>query len=179
VFYKRFQPTQGIFFVHIPRTGGRFFKELLLVNSFKQKGGSAREDTVDDIPVMHLPVSYLKKNRDYNENPKFCIIRNPYERYKSALRVGEKNIPPSWLVPQVNFIEKDTLIWKYEDGLNKNLCDFIKDKLNITLQYFNPSYTKYNEELNPEKELLTKEQIEFVNKTYEQDFIKLNYCFGK
>tara|TARA_R110002126_G_scaffold112173_4_gene250308 strand:+ start:814 stop:1398 length:585 start_codon:yes stop_codon:yes gene_type:complete len=185
--------NENIFFVHIPRTGGRFFNELLLFNGFKKRGKSEKEDVVDGIPIMHLHLDYLKKNKDYVENKKFCIIRNPYERLRSVLRYNRDNLKVtkdsiivknetnfnkgvflSWVRPQVEFVSEDTLIWRYEKGLENNLCKFIKDEFNIDINYSKVTYDQSPEDFI-DKIALTKDQIEFVNKYYKKDFIRFNY----
>ena len=185
--------NENIFFIHVPRTAGRFFKELLLVNGFRQKGGSREEDTIDGIPIMHVHLDYLKKNKDYVENKKFCIIRNPYERFRSILRYSKGNLEVNknniilknninfnktvfltWTRPQVEFVSEDTVIWKYEKGLKNNLCKFIKDEFNIDINYSKVTYDKSPEDFT-DKIVLTENHIEFVNKYYKKDFLKFNY----
>ena len=144
---------ENIFFIHVPRTGGRFFKELLLVNGFRQKGGSGEEDTIDGIPIMHVHLDYLKKNKDYVEN---------------------KTVFLTWTRPQVEFVSEDTVIWKYEKGLKNNLCKFIKDEFNIDINYSKVTYDKAPEDFT-DKIVLTENHIEFVNKYYKKDFLKFNY----
>ena len=142
---------------------------------------------------MHVHLDYLKKNISYVNNKKFCIVRNPYERFRSILRYSKGNLEVNkdsillknninfnetvfltWTRPQVEFVSEDTVVWKYEKTLKNNLCKFIKDKFNMDINYRKVTYDRSPEDFT-DKMVLTKNHIEFVNKYYKKDFLKFNY----
>jgi hypothetical protein len=86
-FYK---DDSNVYFVHIPRTGGRYVKELLLSNQFKNNFngyhcfGTTRYKGIE---IMHLTHELLMDFNTYKELKKFTIVRNPLNRFISAAKV--------------------------------------------------------------------------------------------
>ena len=84
VFNKK-NKTDYLYFIHIPRTAGRYINSL-----FKQNDYELRYDdftkidrtTNREIPHLHKP-HYRRYN--VNRAPIFCIVRNPIDRFISAI----------------------------------------------------------------------------------------------
>ena len=72
-----------IYFIHIPRTGGRH-----IYNMFKHypiEDNSDPNDKFKDMIKMHLPYPYYKTLYDFNNIETFTIFRNPIDRILSAI----------------------------------------------------------------------------------------------
>jgi hypothetical protein len=147
-----------IFFVHIPRTGGRFIKSLFFSNKFKTEFTYSIYKGVEN---HHLHHSLLKDFEEYNHNPKFTVVRNPYERTRSILSIikrrnnTDKNLEillnsllnkdiNNWLRPQSEFIGKDCKIWKYENSFKKNFINWLNNNFNLKLIYKKVKYTVFD-----------------------------------
>ena len=73
-----------LFFVHIPRTAGRYVKNLFISNNFKEIN-LTKSLFYKGIESIHLHDDLLKNFKEYNQNKKFTIIRNPLKRLQSIL----------------------------------------------------------------------------------------------
>ena len=149
-----------IYFVHIPRTGGRFVQNLLLQNKFLVNIDA--NFPYEKYEFMHLHHELLCNFNFYNNNKKFTIVRNPLDRFlsiakfdmyyngpdhKFRLKTKEDVIDyielcskghlrnDNWLRPQSDFIGEDCKVYKYEDGLKENFLQFLKINFDIKLDY--------------------------------------------
>ena len=62
------------FYIHIPRTAGRFFGEMITSNGFDQ------EDE-DDIVTSHYHRELYEKHLNVKDIPHITVIRNPVDRF--------------------------------------------------------------------------------------------------
>ena len=148
-----------IFFVHIPRTGGRYITNLFIRNNFILTPFNDY-GFYKGIDERHLHHEYLKDFDIYNKTKKLVIVRNPLDRFLSACSVdmnlnakkhkfklnSVKNVIDyikfqqdrysfyiNWFRPQYEFVFKNSYIWKYEDEFKDNFINFINKKFNINL----------------------------------------------
>lgn len=172
-----------IFFVHNPRTGGRFVKSLLFNNNYKFISYH-NNDFYKGIETLHLHHDLLKDFNEYNDNFKFTIFRNPYEKIRSILSIIKKNnfennlesllnsLPNksinNWLRPQCDFIGKNCKVWKYEKGLKNKFIDWLNDNFNLCLSYKKVEYTIFDYDHYYKIEL-TKEIKKLTEKLYKKD----------
>jgi hypothetical protein len=163
-FYK---DDLNVYFVHIPRTGGRYVKKLLLSNQFKSNFNCPGETHYKGIEIMHLHESLLNDFNVYKNSKKFTIVRNPLSRFISAASIDlavnlsvnwkldtvdnvldyitfQKNgcgsCRNSWFRPQWEFVNKNCLVWKFEDGFGENFKKFLLENLNIKLHNLNVNW---------------------------------------
>ena len=66
---------QRFFFIHIPRTAGRHFYELIKSNGFEQ------EENENDIVISHYDRESYEKCLNIKYLPHISIIRNPIDRF--------------------------------------------------------------------------------------------------
>ena len=66
---------QRFFFIHIPRTAGRHFYELIKSNGFEQ------EENENDIVISHYDREFYEKCLNIKYLPHISIIRNPIDRF--------------------------------------------------------------------------------------------------
>jgi len=150
--------NKKIFFVHIPRTAGRYVGYLLNKNGylcyhnnnlihFKEK------------EIQHL--TYPEHDIYLLQNPfkKFTITREPIDRCISALtsfaKINEDKIEQifksqdsfdsfvnesrvndetNWFVPQVHFIDYKTKIWRYENKLFSSFYKWLYKNFDIEIK---------------------------------------------
>jgi len=172
-FYKE---GLNIYFVHIPRTGGRYVKKLLLSNQFKSNFDCPAEIYYKGIELMHLHESLLNDFNIYKNSKKFTIVRDPLSRFISAARIdldlhfslnwkldtvdnvldyitfqknGLGSFGNNWFRPQWEFVNENCLVWRFEDGFGENFKNFLLDKLNISLYNLNIDWKdNFNKNLN-------------------------------
>jgi len=189
-----------IFFVHIPRTAGRYVSNLFINNNFKSIQLDSYEK-YNGIEERHLHHDLLKCFDKYNKSKKFTIIRNPLERFISSVTIDmglNKNhksfdfslieniieyvdlnksrysFHNNWFRSQHEFISKDCKIWRYEDGFGDSFVKFIKNSFNIKIELcevnWKHSYDDVFEKIN-----ITQEIKKAIKKIYSEDYRIFNY----
>ena len=152
--------NKKIFFIHIPRTSGRYITNLFFKNGFKSFELN-NFNLYKGIEERHLHHTYLKEFDSYNTNKKLTVVRDPLSRFVSAATIDMylnkdsrhnfkletiKNVLDyiefqqtrasfhnNWFRPQYEFISKDCKIWKLENKINNKFLNFIKKKYDINL----------------------------------------------
>ena len=125
--------NKNIYFVHIPRTGGRYVHRLLAENGHQV---SVNQESFND----------------YINN----MIFNDYS---------------NWYSPQINFLNKDLKIYRFEDSLGPTFNKWLEDNLNLKIKKeFHNNYD-YSENLVS----LTEKQKELVKNYYYKDYKFLEY----
>ena len=148
------EPTgKRFFFIHIPRTAGRFFEQnLLKVNNFvwDDKVNIDRQyKSIDGVELAHFHREYYEKYLDVEGIPHITIVRNPIDRFISCtIFLSEiygdledmmddpmmfhsilQNAPLSqavnWFRPQLDFISDKTHIWKFENGFGDDFAKWV------------------------------------------------------
>tara|TARA_Y100000114_G_scaffold74151_1_gene67986 strand:+ start:291 stop:890 length:600 start_codon:yes stop_codon:yes gene_type:complete len=189
-------------FMHIPRTGGRYLSYL-----FKYNGHFCYGDNFvikhNNIDLPHLTALESRNFYIGSIFKKFTIVRNPLNRFISCLKndsannnegikymfKNEKNFiltidsfrqqkaNNNWFEPQINFIDKDTKIWRFEDGLGVEFFKFIKDNFNIELdpnkEYDAEEFTNKSVYTNTVE--LNEEQKQYIKNYYFLDYKIFNY----
>ena len=188
-----------VFFAHIPRTAGRFVEANLLLNGFEWvekhlDTGRGTMSIVNDIEIAHYHrdhyQKYLKIEKD---TPQFTIVRNPITRFMSASwyfkRYGDfiqsdledpemfrdifYGIPFAitrhWYRPQVDFLNDQTKIWKFEYGLGQEFISWLSSIVGVNLKlYENVDYYKVSDEGN--KLVRTQRLEDNIREIYRKDF---------
>tara|TARA_R100001463_G_scaffold7749_1_gene24546 strand:- start:435 stop:1022 length:588 start_codon:yes stop_codon:yes gene_type:complete len=161
--------NKKIYFVHIPRTGGRFVHNLFEHNNFLVN--LSNDFPYKNYEFMHLHHELLCNFNFYKNNKKFTIVRNPLDRFMSfakfdmyrnnkghtfRLKTKEDVLDyielcskahfrySNWLRPQSEFVSKDCKIWKFEDGLKDNFLQFLKINFDIKLDYVESLWEEVN-----------------------------------
>lgn len=191
-------------FVHIPRTGGRFICSLLIENypttlydwnEFVNFNGTSIEKN-------HQPASFYTDIEN-----KFTVVRNPYHRFLSILKEmllqgleikenyeidsildfidngdpKKKMIYRGWLLQQCKFIDKNTKIWFFEDGVNsEKFYDWMKEVVGLPIKN---RVDEINKEfflpVNPNFGFVLSEKMKsLVKEIYYEDFKTFSYGFS-
>jgi len=147
-----------IYFIHIPRSAGRHIISLFLKNNWNV------EDTQEQIRGVnshHLHYPLYDYYLNMKDLPKFCIVRNPYDKFISAISqvfhnnninidyifsskenlfnylTFEKEITSyetNWFLDQHKFLSPTTKVWKYENGFGDNFFKWIKNNFDVELK---------------------------------------------
>lgn len=195
-----------IFFIHIPRTAGRYVKTL-----FKNNSDVCEFYTFDKllngIVIGHLHYPNFEQLFNFKNVIKFTVVREPVDRFISTLtaldNVSSKetelknkifknqncfnkfvnetilNSDNNWFRPQVNFIDNETKIWKYENGFENNFIDWIKKISNFNINNkvnLKPIFNIMNYD-NKKKIILSEKEKNLVKNYYYQDYKVLEYEF--
>ena len=156
--YRHLDSGKRFFFVHIPRTGGRFFER----NLYDQHFGAEHDNiwnSIEDIEIAHAHRELYERHEEFGnlkKIPHIAIIRDPIEKFFSASIYLKRMYGPdiqeamedenqffsmlkdfpipeaiNWYRPQVDFLSEKTHIWRFEDGLRKPFADWVSDILGI------------------------------------------------
>jgi len=158
-----------VYFIHIPRTGGRYIKKIFISNfNVKYK----KEISPIESMHWHYPL-YLKKQKEMNKDSKFfTVIRDPFEKIMSTLKFDisqDKNIlnklkdrdffinhiedhrnihsfHNNWYRPQVDFLSQETFLWHFSLGLGDQFFSWLKNNFGLFIKNKKiPDYDKVPE----------------------------------
>ena len=136
------EPTgKRFFFIHIPRTAGRFFEQnLLKVNNFvwDDKVNIDRQyKSINGVELAHFHREYYEKYLKVKDIPHFSIVRNPITRFKSASlylnRFVGDDVEKVMEDRQSFFSTIKVMIWHYPESANwfRSQVDFVTDKTHV------------------------------------------------
>ena len=194
---------KSIFFIHIPRTGGRYISTAFMNSGFDiffNEGNLELPGEHVTYEVRHVwyPLyTYLP----IQDALHFTVVRNPLDRFKSAAKglivncnldkdyfsrsdfvyddlcdiisYATRKKGSAWYTCQFNFVTDKTLIWKYEDGFGKDFKKWIWNNMRVRLNLKDISYE------GPEWEKMdvsfSPEVEEMVKKYYQVDYKTFDY----
>lgn len=194
LYYKN--KNNAVLHVHIPRTGGRWFVSLLNhPDNYYQAVDPdlANSHLFDQNEIEFLHESDSNYRRLYgDEVPSFTVVRDPMDRFISASRVlnpehmwfvdwtveyfedlFRRANAIQWIKPQTEFISPQTKIWRYEDGLGENFCEWLRDEVGVAVYYADIDYNRQRYDKRPR--CTTDALLEFVSEYYENDRKVLGY----
>ena len=189
------------FFIHIPRTAGRFLVENLghhgckiihpFINEPLALNSPYTRQKIEGVEMLHAHENIYKNWNKVKEIPHFTIVRNPIDRFFSASSRHDLNLSQSyiedrdnfnkefskkhyrnWFRLQHEFVSSETKIWKYENGFGKDFCNWIS---NIMLFPFNIKSRDYKKVYVKDKFKKTKTLIDNIRKFYKKDFEVFKY----
>ena len=214
IFYKGKMPIVNhkktgnkFFFIHIPRTAGRFLVENLgyhgceIIHPFKDERVSLSSPYVrlyttwkiEGIQMLHVHKNIYDKWDKIKNIPHFAIVRNPVDRFFSASGL-----------PDLNFNQSDIEDWndfnkeisnKHSTNFFRSQHEFISSKTkvwkyengfgkdfcnwisDIVSFSFKIKPSKYYKIEEKNKFKKTKALIDNINKFYRKDFKLFNYQY--
>ena len=132
---------------------------------------------IDDCEIAHFHRELYEKHCDIEGIPQIAVIRNPinrfisastylftyygkeiqqkmedYDEFVSIIENFYKNLDVeilSWWRPQIEFLNDDTHIWKFEKGLNDDFGDWFSEKvgvdfkIDLTVNYAHNDYEDF------------------------------------
>ena len=197
--FKHVETGKRFFFIHIPRTAGRFIEKNLESQGWvwdDKINVSNMYHSVDGIELAHFHKEYYQQYLDVKNIPHVSIIRNPIDRFISASffithiygndiqKLMEdsmgffsmiENYPISesrnWFRNQVDFLSEDTHTWKFENGFGDNFSDWLSGVLEVEVSMdSNLKYTQRNESNKLDR---TPALIDNIRQLYRQDIGQL------
>ena len=184
-----------VIYIHIPRTGGRYITAYFKNHHITESDYNTFVD--DHFEQAHAKIDYYK---DYNYK-NFTIVRNPFDRFKSSLKrclphcnlsldkfesvkdydtflkylniIKNTKTLGQFFEKQINFTNKDTYIWKLEDGLGDTFLRWLKVNFDLNTNIRDPKYLAQSNDFNKVK---VSDKIEgFIKKYYEEDYKRFKY----
>jgi len=193
------------FHVHIPRTGGRYIKEVLLQNGYDIYHDDY-DQSIYGISIMHLHYPLYQMLDEVEDSKQFTIVRDPFKRFASAahcmikewyldmedqiysnLESKEglhqfieyhaitKRYNANWMRPQHEFISDKTLIYKYENKLGKNFIEWFNNNFDDCIEHKEYSYYGDPNELLENKIKDNKKIESLIKEYYAKDYEVFNY----
>jgi hypothetical protein len=196
------QGNNSCYFIHIPRTGGRYVSSLFQ-NSDDMECEYHKIHTlrINNIDVTHLHYPLYTQYFDVNSIPHITVVRNPFDKFVSSIksmnsshRIDYNNIITdensflkfidceiknnsyhnNWFLPQHKFISPKTHYWKYEWGFGDNFLKWVFNKTKIKLKLQEVNYKKFEWEIKNEYELNPKIK-KYIKKFYKKDYQTFKY----
>ena len=176
--YRHKDTGKRFFFIHIPKTAGRFLQENFKLNGFEPEQNIW--DWIDGIETAHFHRELYQKHLNIKDIKHITIVRDPLQRY---LSLKTHNYPDSenWLRPQVDYVTEETNIWKFEDGFDEKFSTWLSEvlEIHIKIKELDSDYT-YNEkgqklfleykDPNYKKIESTDEIVTHVKSFYQEDY---------
>ena len=184
-----------VIYIHIPRTGGRYVTAYFKNHHITESNYDTFID--DHFEQAHAKIDYYKKYNYKN----FTVVRNPFNKFISSLKrclpycnlsldtfesvkdydtfLKYLNIMKNtktlgqFFEKQIDFINKDTYIWKLEQGLDNNFLQWLKDKFNLNTSIRDPKYKAQTNDFNEVK--VSDKTEDYIKKYYEEDYKKFKY----
>jgi hypothetical protein len=193
--------NKNIYFVHIPRTGGRYVSKIISDNYPCEYYDFDKEVLFKDKEVQHLTHSEYEEFLNYKPLKTFTVVRDPINRFVSSLAnskfekevdlilkdqesfnkfinysiIDKKNIG-NWFIPQINFIDYRTKIWKFEDGFGDNFFKWLQNNFDLLIQNKTASAEFFINKIDYKFKVdLTNEQKNYIKNYYYKDYKILNY----
>nr|WP_320136356.1 sulfotransferase family 2 domain-containing protein [uncultured Amphritea sp.] len=195
--------SNKILFIHIPKTGGSSVERAL--NLHPHQVSDAQEFlSGTGKHLQHLTFSQilnLGRGEDINSCRKFCIIRNPVDRFRSEFRWRKKINHPL----TTNMNEHDFAVFLYDmkkDGMLSKECHFrfqsdyyyvddtpssdikvfkLEEGMDIVQDWINCNFPVnisipyFNTTKNESENLDDDQVVEIVKDIYAEDALKLGY----
>jgi len=199
--------SRKLYHAHVPRTGGRYVRSLFLSNNYTIDLFLFKNNIFygHEIPHLHYPLDEIYLNLSGYEQPipKFAVVRNPINRLESIINIlfylndkiyeepnsmedfvrlvnyvkyHYKEHNRSWGLDQSEFIE-NCFIWKYENGLGENFCDWIEQTFDFRMPIKESLVTYKHEDYDNQKKFFScgEKFKEYANVYYEGEMVILGY----
>ena len=190
-------PTgKRIYFIHIPRTAGRFIGKNLLLNEFKLEETNTK--FVEGVEIVHFHRKLYEKHLRVRGSPHFTIVRNPIDRFRSSFfnlkfmpGCGDGQVTNisaimndmdslvndirtyNWYRPMVDFVTEKTHVWRFEDGFGNDFFSWLSGIVGIDVNLKNTSYEHIGFGIKdmtfPNTQDLPDEVIDYITKFYHND----------
>jgi len=190
-----------VFFIHIPRTSGRYVTELFKCNNFDLKfHETSMKDLVCDLLPAHFHYPLYNRYFGVRDCSHFSIVRDPVNKIWSSLKIyylmykppnyfknlenknwfndfidfqrSHESYHNNWFSPQFSFISEKTKIYRYEAGMNENFIFWVNDNFSLDLIDKKVKYKKLNEEKIVYDFTLTKNLANNIKEYYYEDYKK-------
>lgn len=166
-FFKK--EEHQMYYVHIPRTSGRYVKELFLFNDYETEFDDVFDTyRVNDITPSHLHYPFYNYYLNADKFPNFTIIRNPIDKIWSALDIAYKR--------KMSPLIKDTFL---KDLENKSFffdyVDYERSHESYHNNWFMPqtNFVSHKTHIYKFENGINHRFVSWVNKTLDLNLIEL------
>ena len=197
------QGSNSCYFIHIPRTGGRYVGNLFEnTDGVESKYNSIGRQVQNIVEThLHYPVYY---DICPDNIPFITVVRNPYDKFISSLKlmgtvhsidynsllvdefdcykfifreILQSSRHNNWFLPQYKFIDPNTFVWKYEWGFGEDFQEWVKENTGIELNISEVEYNRIEGEgdFRNNNLQLSEESERNIKKFYNKDYSKFNY----
>ena len=196
------QDNNSCYFIHIPRTGGRYVSSLFeSVSNINCEHHKIHQKRIYGIDVTHLHYPLYNDLLHVNDLPHITVVRNPFDKFNSCIanmhkiheidynlklnsyenfldfvniEISIQSYHNNWFLPQNMFVSPKTHIWKYEWGFDKKFVTWVFNKTKIKLTLQDVNYEKFDGETK-EKYILDGRIKNYIKKFYKKDYKKFKY----
>lgn len=196
------QGNNKCYFIHIPRTGGRYVSSLFEnTKNIECEHHKINEKRIQNIDVTHLHYPLYNFYLGVKDIPHITIVRNPCNKFHSCIKsmfyvhgldynnilshwenfqefvlteINVSSFHNNWFLPQYNFFSPKTFFWKYEWGFGDNFKSWVYEKTNIELDIKNVKYDFFDGEIQGYFYLDNKIK-DYVKRFYQNDYEILGY----
>jgi hypothetical protein len=199
------QGNNSCYFIHIPRTGGRYVSSLFESSqNVMCQHHRIHENRIEGIDVTHLHYPLYNKYFGVANIPHITVVRNPVNKFQSSIKnmnymhrldynsylkyddkfsefmqmeLTTNSYHNNWFLPQYKFISPNTHVWKYEWGFGNRFKDWVFKKTKINISINNVSYDKFDLEVDSKKYYyqLEGKVKRNVRKFYKKDYKRFGY----
>lgn len=201
LFKKR---DKEVFFIHIPRSSGRYIISLFEKNGYEIFFWNY-DEKIEGIEIPHLHYPHYNTYLNVEDKNHFTIVRNPYGKFCSAMNVihhihkipieeyyklrdseyltsvlnnSRYNISyhNNWYRPQHEFVSEKTHVWKYEDGVESNFIEWLNDIFDLDLKNSDDIEYEFEDGEKLEYIIGDDKEIEFnIREYYSKDYEIFKY----
>lgn len=196
------QGNNSCYFIHIPRTGGRYISSLFENSSNMEcKYHKIHQHRFNGIDATHLHYPFYNLYLNVYDIPHIAVVRNPYDKFNSCIsnmhklhgfeynkiltsydcfvefvnvEIYDQSYHNNWFLPQNKFISPKTHYWKYEWGFGEKFKRWVFDKTKIQIDLTQVEYERFDGESN-QKYKLNRRVKSYVKKFYKEDYKAFNY----
>jgi len=196
------QGDNSCYFIHIPRTGGRYISALFEnSNGVECSHHKLESGKINGVEILHLHHPLYNSHLNVNEMPHITVVRNPFDKFQSSIRnmhfihgieynemlkseeiflefisdeILNRSYHNNWFLPQNKFISPNTHIWKYEWGFGSRFKKWVYEKTKIDICIDKVNYEKINGETDKNYKLngIIKRH---VKNFYKEDYKRFGY----
>ena len=196
------QGDNSCYFIHIPRTGGRYVSSLFEnTTGIECSHHKIHTERINGIDVTHLHYPLYDLHFNVNKIPHIAVVRNPFDKFHSSVRnmhfihktdyneflkteesfldfinneILNLSYHNNWFLPQNKFISPNTHIWKYEWGFGSRFKKWVYEKTNIDISIKKVNYERFENETDNDYKL-DKRIKKYVKKFYKEDYKRFGY----
>lgn len=197
---------KSLYFIHIPRTSGRYVRSLIeSTPSISCHYNIPGQDYIRGRDVVHLHYPLYEHFLPTYKIPQITIVRNPIDKFISCIKVmchmhhfdynfimktkeefdmfvwlniDALSFQNNWFLPQHRFTSSITKVWKYEDGINEDFVDWVREETGMQISKdFSVNYDKINGEEESFDYKMDEHIKDYIVDFYKEDFLKFGYTF--
>lgn len=193
-----------VFFIHIPRSAGRYIAQLFLKNDYDVLFCNF-DEKIEGIEMPHLHYPHYNTYLSVEDKKHFTVVRNPYKKFHSCInliyqvhktsrheysKLRDRNFLTqaldnnrydisyhnNWFRPQHEFVSDKTFVWKYEYGFGTNFVNWLNKNFDVGLKECDEIEYEFEDGEKPEYIIYDDKEIELnIREYYSKDYEIFKY----